>query len=146
MIDDAAIAEFAATHATSVAAVQRLIDSTRDQVGAVQFYIFWTSGEARGGASNSSRTRTLLAFTTPDAALAFAQRNQLAGPATRARLRRLTLLHLFQAMLQEPTIIALVITTETAEQPIRAGQLPPGLRLERAELVRRLRETGETVI
>jgi hypothetical protein len=146
VIDDAAIAEFAATHASSPAAVRALIDSTRAQVGVVQFYIFWTSRGGQGGSGEGGRARTLLAFTTPDAALAFAQRNQLGGPATRPRLRRLTLLHLFQAMLQEPMIAALVITTETAEQPIRAGQLPPGMRIERAELVRRLRETGETVI
>ena len=143
MIDDAAIAEFAATNATSVAAVQRLIASAQEQVGAVDFYIFWTSSGARGAASEGGRSRTLLAFTTPDAALAFAQRNQLGSSSAQPRLRRLTLLHLFQAMLQEPLIVALVITTETAEQPIRAGQLPPGMRIERAELVRRLRETGE---
>jgi len=146
VIDDAAIVEFAAAHTTSTTAVHALIESVRAEVGAVQFYIFWTSGAGRGGGRDAGRTRTLLAFRTPDAALAFAQRNGLAGAAERPRLRRLTLLHLCHAMLQEPAIAALIIATEAEEQPSAAGQIPPGMRLERAELVRRLRETGETVI
>jgi hypothetical protein len=146
VIDDAAIAEFAAAHATSTTAVQALIDSVRAEVGMVQFYIFWTSGGGRSARRDASRTRTLLAFRTPDAALTFAQRNGLASAAERPRLRHLTLLHLCHAMLQEPAITALIVATEDEEQPIAAGQIPPGMRLERAELVRRLRETGETVI
>ena len=146
MIDDAAIAEFAAAHATSIAAVQALIDTVRAQAGALQFYIFWTSRSSRGAGRDAGRTRTLLAFRTPDAALTFAQRNGLASAAERPRLRHLTLLQLCHAMLQEPAITALIVAAEDEEQPIAAGQIPPGMRLERAELVRRLRETGETVI
>jgi hypothetical protein len=145
VLDDTAIAEFAAAHTTSVAAVRALIELVRAQVGATQFYIFWTSG-GRGGAGGTGRSRTLLAFRTPDAALAFAQRNHLASPAERPRLRRLTLLQLFHAMLQEPAIAALIVAAEAEIQPSAAGQIPTDLRLERSELVRRLRETGETVI
>ena len=146
MIDDQAIAEFAAAHATSIAAVQGLIDSFRSEGGGLQFYVFWTSSGGRGGAGSGARARTLLAFRTPDAALAFAQRNRLASAAERPRLRRLTLLQLCHAMLQEPAIGALIIAGEGDDQPAAPGQMPPGTRLERAELVRRLRETGEAVI
>jgi len=146
VIDDAAIAEFAAAHTTSIAAVQALIESVRAEVGALQFYIFWTNARARGAGRDAGRTRTLLAFRTPDAALTFAQRNRLASAAEQPRLRHLTLLQLCHAMLQEPAITALIVATEDEAQPIAAGQIPPGMRLERAELVRRLRETGETVI
>ena len=146
MIDDAAIAEFAAAHTTSIAAVQALIEMVRAQAGALQFYIFWTSRKREAGGRDTGRTRTLLAFRTPDAAFTFAQRNGLAGAAERPRLRLLTLLQLCHAMLQEPAIAALIVAAEDEEQPIAAGQIPPGMRLERAELVRRLRETGETVI
>jgi hypothetical protein len=146
VIDDAAIAEFAAAHATSIAAVQALIDSVRAEVGTLQFYIFWTSGGGRATRRHANRTRTLLAFRTPDAALTFAQCNGLANADERPRLRYLTLLHLCHAMLQEPAITALIVATEDDEQLLAAGHIPPGMRLERAELVRRLRETGETVI
>lgn len=142
MIDNAALVEFADTHATSVAAVQALIDMVRARVGAVEFYIFWTRGAATGSGRSTGRPRTLLAFTTPDAALAFAQGSQLSSPAERPRLRRLTLLHLLHAMLQDPAITALIITAEGYDQPIAIGQLPPGMRIDRSELVRRLRETG----
>ena len=140
VIDDHAIAEFAAAHNTSIAAVQALIASIRSEVGALQFYVFWTGGTGRGGAGSGGRARTLLAFRTPDAALAFAQRNSL---AERPRLRRLTLLQLCHAMLQEPAIGALIIAAEVDDQLIVPGQMPPGTHLERAELVRRLPETGE---
>jgi hypothetical protein len=146
VINDAAIAQFAAAHTTSIAAVQGLIESVRAEVGALQFYIFWTSGRSGGAGRGAGRTRTLLAFRTPDAALTFAQRNGLAGAGERPRLRHLTLLQLCHAMLQEPAIAALIVAAEDEEQPIAAGQIPSGMRLERAELVRRLRETGETVI
>jgi hypothetical protein len=146
VIDDAAIAEFAAAHTTSIAAVQALIESVRTEVGTLHFYIFWTSGRGQGGGGDAGRTRRLLAFHTPDAALTFAQRNGLADATERPRLRHLTLLHLCHAMLQEPAITALIVAAEDEEQPIAAGQIPTGMRLERAELVRRLRETGETVI
>jgi len=146
LIDDAAIAEFATAHTTSITAVQGLIEWVRVEAGALQFYIFWTSGRGAGSGRDAGRTRTLLAFRTPDAALTFAQRNGLASAGERPRLRHLTLLQLCHAMLQEPAIAALIVAAEDEEQPVAAGQIPPGMRLERAELVRRLRETGETVI
>lgn len=139
MIDQAAIAEFAANHATSVAAVEGAIDLVRAQAGVDTFYVFWTgSGGAGIPRQSTGRARTLLAFGSPDAALAFAQRNGLSGARERPRLRRLTLLHLLHAMLQEPAIGALVIAAEDEQTPLAAGQLPPGLRLERAEIMRRL--------
>ena len=81
--------------------------------------------------------RTLLAFPTPDAALAFAQCNGLGQTGEQPRLRRFTLLQLLQAMLREPAIVALILVADD-DQPVIAGQLPRGERVERAALLRRL--------
>jgi hypothetical protein len=116
-------------------AVRVLLASLREQLGADSFYVFWISGGATrppGG----GRPRTLLAFLTADAALAFAQRNRLI--ADRPRLRRLSLLQLVLATLREPAILAILFVAEHEEQAHLAGQLPQGLRIARADLLRSL--------
>ena len=95
-----------------------------------------TGGDA--GQSGARRQRTLLAFPTPDSALAFAQRNQLAAP-NQLRLRRLSILQLVQATLREPAITALLFTTDPDGSPTPIGRLPHGVRVERADLLQRLR-------
>ncbi|HNP73032.1 MAG TPA: hypothetical protein PKK15_18100, partial [Kouleothrix sp.] len=108
MIDDAALAEFAASHAASLAAARRLIEALHAAAGTDALYVFWN---ARGSAANPAgqrRTRTLLAFPSPDTALAFAQRNRLPAP----RLRRLSLIQLAQAVLREPAIGALLLADD----------------------------------
>jgi hypothetical protein len=135
---DAELRGFAGEHSLSVAAARSLLDALRALAGAEQFYIFWTSGSS-AGASGAGRQRILLAFPTPDAALTFAQRNQLAKP----RLRRLSLLQLINAMLRKPAIGALLIVDDDdADRHPPAGRLPHGTRLERADLLRRLQESA----
>lgn len=135
MSDDAALADFAASHSASVAAARDLIEALRAAAGVDQLYIFWNSKRQGGGASaGDSRPRTLLAFASADAALAFAQRNRLAAP----RLRRLSLIQLVQAVLREPAIGALLLADDADGVPAPAGRLPGGARFERAELLRRL--------
>lgn len=134
MIDDAALADFAAHHSASVAAARQLIAALRAAAGADQLYIFWNSKHPGGGTGGNSRPRTLLAFRSPDAALAFAQRNRLAAP----RLRRLSLIQLAQAVLREPAIGALLLAEDTDGLDLPAGRLPGGARFERAELLRLL--------
>jgi hypothetical protein len=134
--DDADLAAFAAEQGVGVAALRSLVSEVRGQAGADWFYVFWTSG--RGGAGvGSGRVRVLVAFRTPDAALALAQRNAQAGDE-RARLRRLSLSQLVQATLRQPAIGALLLAGEDEET--RPGQLPRGVRIERAELLRRLEQ------
>ena len=82
-------------------------------------------GSASGG--RTGRPRTLLAFPSADAALAFAQRNQLAGPAARPRLRQLALLHLLQVLIGEPAIVALLLVSDDAPDDLPPGRLPDGL-------------------
>jgi hypothetical protein len=116
-------------------AVRALLASLREQLGADSFYVFWISrGATRppGG----GRQRTLLAFLTADAALAFAQRNRLI--ADRPRLRRLSLLQLVLATLREPAILAILFVADREEQEPLAGQLPQGVRIARADLLRSL--------
>jgi len=135
MSADTQLTAFAAEYEMTPAAAQALLDELRAQAGAERFYIFWTTGGGVG-AGASGRKRTLLAFPTPDAALAFAQRNRLGTSSEQPRLRRFALLQLLQAMLREPAILALLLVAD--DDPPPAGQLPHGTRIERAELLRRL--------
>jgi hypothetical protein len=129
------LAAFAAEYEMTLEAARALRDELRAQVGVEHFYIFWTIGGG-AGASVGGRKRTLLAFPTPDGALAFAQRNGLGSPGEQPRLRRFTLLQLIGALLREPAITALILAAD--DDPPPAGQLPRGERIERAELLRRL--------
>jgi hypothetical protein len=131
---DTELAAFAAEYEMTLDAARALRDELRAQAGVERFYVFWTSGGA--GARAGTRKRTLLAFPTPDGALAFAQCNGLGSPGEQPRLRRFALLQLIGAMLREPAITALILATD--DDPPPAGQLPRGERIERAELLRRL--------
>ena len=135
MSADTQLADFAAEYDMTPEAARALLDELRAQAGVERFYVFWTSGGG-AGASAGERKRTLLAFPTPDAALAFAQRNNLGHAAEQPRLRRFTLLQLLQAMLHEPAIRALLLVTD--DDPPPAGQFPDGIQIERTELLRRL--------
>ena len=132
---DTELAAFAAKYETTLEAARALLDELRARSGVERFYVFWTM---RGGtgAGAGARKRTLLAFPTPDGALAFAQRNGLASPGEQPRLRRFALLQLIGAMLREPAITTLILAA--ADDPPPAGQLPRGIHIERAELLRRL--------
>ena len=133
--EETELAAFAEQHGQSIAAARALLQELRARAGAERFYVFWTSG---GGAPSRApeRRRTLLAFATPDAALAFAQRNELGRNGEPPRLRRFTLLQLIAAMLRESAIAALILVVD--DEPAPPGQLPRGVRVERAELLRRL--------
>lgn len=97
------------------------------------FYIYRTGGSSLEGAAaaGAARPRTLLAFATADSALLFVQRNALSPTP---RLLRLPLAQLLAVLVQRPAIGALLV----ADEPIEAlapGELPAGLRLERALLL-----------
>jgi hypothetical protein len=134
--EETALAAFAAQHGQSIAAARELLHELRARTGADRFYVFWTSAGSGTGGSTGARERTLLAFPTPDAALAFSQRNGLRRDGEQPRLRRFTLLQLIEAVLRQPAIGALILVAD--DEPPPAGQLPRGERLERAELLRRL--------
>lgn len=136
-LDEGRLKELADEQGASVAALRALLLALHARAGAEHFYIFWLSA---GGmpAPGARRPRTLLAFRTPDAALVFAQRNQFTA-TPQPRLRRLPLLQLVQAVLREPAIGALLLVAdEHAADALPAGQLPPGVRIERADLLAQL--------
>lgn len=113
-----------------------LLAEVRTHVDSDWFYVFRILGDG-AAASGSARERTVLAFATPDAALTFAQRNNLTiGPAS-ARLRRLSLAQLLLALLRTPAIRAIVLVADVDQWP-PAGTLPTGLRLERQDILQRL--------
>lgn len=129
--------ELTATYLIAPATLQQTLDDLAVQAGARFFYIFWTRGSGSGARPHSATERTLLAFSTPDAALSFAQRNRLNRDGERPRLRRLSLIQLLYAILREPTIIALyLVIAEPSDTP--PGQFPDGLRIERNSLIERL--------
>lgn len=133
--EDQQIADLAGAYGATTEALRALLASLRAQAGGDSFYIYWTSGTG-GKPAGTQRQRTLLVFPTADAALAFAQRNQL-HVAERPRLRRLSLLQLVQATLREPLITAILFATDQGE-PHLTGHLPSGVRIERASLLRSL--------
>jgi hypothetical protein len=137
-LEDQRIEDLAGAYGVGAAALRALLAALRAQAGAGDFYIFWASGRA-AGAPGARRARTLLAFTTPDAALAFAQRNRL-NVGDRPRLRRLSLLQLVQATLREPAIAAILFVADRGDGAPTAGSLPAGVRVERGDLIRSLHE------
>lgn len=136
-MDDDLISEIAVSQSVSRAAVRRLLDELRAQVGGGPYYVFTFSGGGAGGRGSGARQRTLLAFATPDLALAFAQRNQLLTPGSPPRLRRLGLGQLLLAMLREPTIAAVRLVRDEAQ--LVGGQLPEGTTISRAAALDGLR-------
>ena len=135
------IEELARSHGVSTSAARTLLTKLRAQAGGEEFYIFWTPKKS-AGSGGARRERTLLAFSNPDAALAFAQRNRLQAEDL-PRLRRLALIQLAQAALRESSISAILFVTESDEPALKAGMLPAGLRIERDELLRWLHESSD---
>jgi hypothetical protein len=138
--EDEQLHALAAEQQVEVEALRALLEALRARSGADHFYVFWTSGgaERRG----PRRERLILAFLTPDAALAFAQRNRLVG-AVPVRLRRLSLIQLVRAVLRTPAIVAIVFVGEP-EVPMPAGQFPQGVRVERTDLIRQLHTSARS--
>jgi hypothetical protein len=134
---DKPIQDLADEYGADAAAVRELLATLRERAGAERFYVFWT---AAGPAQppGARRERTLLAFQTPDTALAFAQRNRL-HDANRPRLRRVELIQLVGAALRAPAIVAILFVGDEDHPTLPAGRLPPGVRVARDELLRSLR-------
>jgi len=122
---------------TNTPALESLAAELRGRAGADSFYIFWFAGGRGSPPEAPPRERLLLAFRSPDAALAFAQRSVRRDGGGPPRLRRLTVAQLLAAVLREPSIAALILADDDEEAPV-PGSLPAGLRIERAEILRRL--------
>jgi hypothetical protein len=139
-LEDRRIEDLAGAYGVGAHTLRALLATLRNQIGAGDFYVFWTSGKA-SRAPSARNARTLLAFPTPDAALAFAQRNRL-NAADLPRVRRLSLVQLVQAVLREPGITALVFVAEQDDPAPPPGRLPPGQRIEREDILRALRDSS----
>lgn len=136
MDEDAQIDALADEHHADRTALRELLSELRDRAGAEAFYIFW-SERGSEGQSGGGRPRTLVAFASPDAALAFAQRNRMAEPGHPPRLRRLTLTQLMRVLLREPSVNALLLAA-AEEEPPPPGRLPAGVLLAREAAIARL--------
>jgi hypothetical protein len=132
MDTDHSLAEFA-DFGVPLEHVRQVIAEVRGQVAAEWFYVFMTGGGGGGGGQSSTRRqRTLLAFASPDAALTFAQRNNLLSEG-KPRLRRLSLAQLLLAMVREPSIPSIRLLDDADDAP--AGRFPNGLLVERSALL-----------
>jgi hypothetical protein len=98
---------------------------------AARLYCFRTGGGGSGGDTPTppARLRLLLAFSSADAALSFAQRK---GLGRSPRLITLSPAQALAALLQRPAIGALLVADDAAAEH---SDLPLGVRLERAELL-----------
>lgn len=118
--------------AAALAAVRARLNDA--EIMTRRFYIYRTGDSSSEPGSTppakQTRPRLLLAFPSPDAALAFAQQRQFANSP---RLMSLSLGQLLAALIQRPTIIALLVANET--NPDLEGGLPTGVRIERAALI-----------
>ncbi|ABU56143.1 hypothetical protein [Roseiflexus castenholzii] len=127
----------AAEQGLNLEALHAALAALRMHAGGDIFYVFWLPRGRVGSDNGKKRSRTLLAFPSPDAALGFAQRNRLVHPPDVPRLRLLSLAQLLRAILREPSIVALHLVFDTEDlQSYPPGHLPPGLHLTRADVVR----------
>lgn len=141
MTDAPLFIEVARQHGYSAEAAGAALAALRarlDEAGASsgRLYIFRTGdggvGAGAGGPGEApSRRRRLLAFQSPDAALAFAQS---LGLGASPRLVGLSLGQALAALVQRPAIGALHIADE-GDAPPAPGTLPPGVTIERAALL-----------
>jgi hypothetical protein len=123
--------------AAAQAALEQVTALVREQgTLTTHFYLYRTAGGALGGTAGApppARPRTLLAFTSADAALAFAQHH---GLGLAPRLLVVTLPQLLAVLIQRPTISSLLIATKQARTA--ADGLPEGIRMTRDTLLAQL--------
>ncbi|MEM8534053.1 MAG: hypothetical protein AAGF95_24620 [Chloroflexota bacterium] len=132
---DTTLQEIATTQGITITQVRSTMLELGTQIGNEQLYIFWVTGKSSTSAS-SKRERLLLTFTTPDMAIAFAQRNRLAEDPSKLRLRRLSLAQIILAMVRDDSIRELIVASE--QETTIAGTLPEGFHLKRSDLLRQL--------
>ncbi len=134
---ESAMDALAAEFQLDIEELQALLADLEQRSGASAFYIFWnTATPGSSSAQQSTKSRSLVAFTSADGALTFAQRNHMSSSGHPPRLRRLTLLQLIRALLREPAIRLLILVDSEQDSP--PGQLPSGIVMPRDELIQRL--------
>jgi hypothetical protein len=140
MHNQGVLAHIARQHGFRVAQTPVVLDRAAHQLrerghhGSLEFYLYRSTSSGASGGDTPERVRLVLAFATADTALAFAQHNRLRPTP---RLLRASLERLLALLLQRPNIGTLLFADEPLQ--IRAvGELPAGLRIERAEFLQAL--------
>jgi len=100
------------------------------------FYVYRTGKKLGGGAGGAESSRRLLVFSSPDDALAFAQRNRLRPTP---RLVPLNLAQLLAVLVKHASIRKIIFTEEDAAIAPDT-QIPTVLCLNRSELLDMLKE------
>ena len=138
MHNDTTLQEIATTPGIPITQVRSTLRELHTQIGSEQVYIFWVTGKS-SKSSSGQRERRLLAFTTPDMAIAFAQRNRLAEDPSELRLRRLSLAQIVLAIVRDESIRELIVASDLENMVV--GTLPEGFHLKRSDLLQQLFDT-----
>ncbi|NOK61762.1 MAG: hypothetical protein GFH27_549281n117 [Chloroflexi bacterium AL-W] len=138
MQDDTTLQEIATMQGIDITQVRSTLLALHTQIGNERLYIFWVTRKGAKPASGQ-RERVLLAFTTPDVAIAFAQRNGLAPNPSELRLRRLSVTQLVLAMVRDESIRELIVAADLATEVI--GTFPEGFQLKRSDLLQQFLDT-----
>lgn len=127
------IGELAATLRTTPERLRSVVQQTLGRLGRRRYYVYRVTGDQPARTPPSDQPRTIVAFPTPDDALAFAQRN---GYGSKAQLRAVSAAELIVKMLSDASIGTLLFAESHDNEGARGWG--PGTRLSRAELVREL--------
>lgn len=121
--------------------VHDVIMRTLTQLPRAQYYVFRIASDAPHTPPSSERPRTILAFPSPDDALAFAQRN---GYPASAPTRPVPARDLLELLLSDPTVGALLFAHGAGGDEQKRG-FPPGNKITREALLADLARPQEVV-
>lgn len=106
--------------------------SVRRALGRVprrRYYVFRITGAQAATRSTGPRSRTITAFPSPDAALAFAQRN---GHGSNVQISSISPAELVLLLLKDPSVGAILFLDDQDDPGASTGS---GVKLERADLL-----------
>lgn len=132
-------AELAATLNTTTERLKDVVRRTIARIPRSRYYVFRITNPQSAAERSPDRPRMIAAFPSPDAALAFAQRN---GYGSNAQLRPLATADLVLRLLAEPSISTILFLDEPIGD-VEKG-FGPGLKIKRDKLLEQLTPADES--
>jgi hypothetical protein len=130
-----AIGELAAALDTTPEQLRSVVQQALGRLERRRYYVYRITAGSPARSQPAGQPRTIVAFPTPDDALAFAQRN---GYGSKAQLRSIGAAELIVRMLADPGIGTLLFAAPSPGERERGWG--PGTRFTRDELVATLRD------
>lgn len=118
--------------------IHEVIMGTLARLPRAKYYIFRIASDASRTPASPEQPRTVVAFPSPDDALAFAQRN---GHAASAPIRPVPTRELLALTLSDPAIGTLLFAEGTGIDEARGG-LPRGIKVSRESLLAEIARPG----